>query len=287
MKNMRVCKSKTKPKTESMKLQLYKNIDCVQIDVKAGVSEYFLPQNVDWADKKVDKLVVYGSEFIDNYMKSPIDGITPMIDQDMLSNVYFDLYDINGEHVGYNVSANNIKHTCNYPLEINAILSLQTSKIVFAETPNEDCCMLIYVFWGTSVEETDDLPNHNVTVTFPIGYGEEITLASVIDTYIHSQSKKVKGMYMWSVPNRTIFFTLRDYNYRTIVKLLPGEMCRPPMGVPDWASDESAVRKSQLVQVDSMYFDCADVDFDNSFVFNSDTRVNPTKKTYITVTFLY
>ena len=59
------------------------------------------------------------------------------------------------------------------------------------------------------------------------------------------------------------------------------------MGVPDYASDESVVVKSQLVQVDSMYFDCADVDFDNSFVFNSDFRVNPTRRVYITVTFLY
>lgn len=268
-----------------MKLQIYKNIDCVQIDVKAGVSEYFLPQNVDWANKKVDKLVVYGSDEFLPSLVSPIDGQTPLIGQDMLSNVYFDLYDINGEHVGYNISANNIKYTCNHPLEINSILSLQTSKIVFSETPNVDCCMLIYVFWDTSVVETDDLPNHSVTVTFPIGYGEEKTLASVIDTYIHSQSKKVKGMYMWNF-SRTIFFTLRDYNYRTIVKLLPGEMCRPPMGVPDVIRDESLF-KAQLVQVDSMYLDCADVDFDNSFVFNSDFRVNPTIKPYITVTFLY
>ena len=270
-----------------MKLQLYKNIDCVQIDVKAGVSEYFLPQNVDWADKKVDKLVVYGSELFTGDFVSPIDGQTPLIGEDLLSKAYFDLYDTNGVHVGYNISANNLKHTCNHPLEINSAISLQTSKIVFSQTPDVDCCLLIYVFWGTSIEDTDDLPNHSVTVTFPIGYGEEITLASVIDTYIHSQSKTVKGMYMWSLPNKTIFFTLRDYNYRTIVKLLPGEMCRPPMGVPDWASDESVVIKSQLVQVDSMYFDCADVDFDNSFVFNSDFRVNPTRKVYITVTFLY
>ena len=270
-----------------MKLQLYKNIDCVQIDVKAGVSEYFLPQNVDWADKKVDKLVVYGSELFSNLLVSPIDGQTPLIGGDLLSKAYFDLYDTNGVHVGYSISANNLKHTCNHSLEINSVISLQTSKIIFSQTPDVDCCLLIYVFWGTSIEDVDDLPNHSVTVTFPIGYGEEITLASVIDTYIHSQSKTVKGMYMWSQPNRTIFFTLRDYNYRTIVKLLPGEMCRPPMGVPDWASDESVVIKSQLVQVDSMYFDCADVDFDNSFVFNSDFRVNPTRQTYITVTFLY
>lgn len=274
-------------KTESMKLQFYKNIDVVQINVKAGVKEYFFPQNVDWADKKIDKLVIYGSEFFSPELVSPIDGITPLISNELLSSTYLDIYDANGVQIGYNVSAKNIKHTCNHPIELNSVLSLQMSKIVFPKTPEVDCCMLVYVFWGTTIKETDDLPNHNVTVGFPVGYGEEVTLASVIDTYIHSQSKKIKGMYMWSVPNRTIFFTLRDYNYRTIVKLLPGEMCRPPMGVPDWAESESVVVQSQLVQVDPMYLDCADVDFENSFVFNSDFRVNPTKPVYITITFLY
>lgn len=270
-----------------MKLQFYKNIDVVQINIKAGVKEYFFPQNVDWADKKIDKLVIYGSESFSPKFVSPIDGITPLISSELLNSAYFDLYDSDGLQIGYNVSAKNITHTCNHPIELNSVLSLQMSKIVFPETPEVDCCMLIYVFWGTSIKETDDLPNHNVTVTFPIGYGKEVTLASVIDTYIHSQSKKIKGMYIWSIPNRTIFFTLRDYNYRTIVKLLPGEMCRPPMGVPDWAETESVVVRSQLVQVDPMYLDCADVDFENSFVFNSNFRVNPTMQVYITITFLY
>ena len=41
-----------------MKLQFYKNIDCVQINIKQGVREYFFPTNVDWADKKIDKMII-------------------------------------------------------------------------------------------------------------------------------------------------------------------------------------------------------------------------------------
>lgn len=274
-------------KTESMKLQIYKNIDVVQINIKAGVKEYFFPQNVDWADKKIDKLVVYGSEFISPKHVSPIDGITPLASDELLSKSYFNLYDTNGVQISYNMSAHNIKYTCNHPIELNSILSLQMSKIVFPEAPDVDCCMLIYVFWGTSVVETDDIPNHNITIEFPIGEGEEVSLASVIDTYIHSQSKKVKGIYVWSGSKRTKFLTLRDYNYRTIVKLLPGDMCRPPMGVPSDDESESVLIRSQLVQVNPMYLDCADVDFENSTVFNSLYKVNPTRQDYITITFLY
>ena len=270
-----------------MKLQLYKNIDVVQIDIKQGVSEYFLPQNVDWAEQKIDKIVVYGVDMASPEEVSPIDGINPLISQELLSSAYLDLYNKDGAQIGYAISANNIKHTCNYPIEINSKISLQTSKLVFTQTPEQDYCLLMYVFWNTAVVETDDLPNHSVTVYFPIGYGEEICLANVIDTYIHSQSKKVKGMYFWSLPNRTIFITLRDYNYKTIVKLLPGAMCRPPMGVPEYAQGESTVVQSQLIQTETMYLDCEDVDFENSFVFNSDFRVNPTRKNTVTITFLY
>lgn len=42
-------------------MKLYKNIDIVQINLKAGVREYFLPKNVSWFDKVVERIVVYGS----------------------------------------------------------------------------------------------------------------------------------------------------------------------------------------------------------------------------------
>lgn len=164
---------------------------------------------------------------------------------------------------------------------------MQTSKIVFSEEPNEDSCILIYVFWDTKTVDMDSTPERSVTVQFPIKGGEELPLSQVIDTYIHSQSKKLKGIYVWGGYGywQFLFITLRDYNYKTVVKLLPAGMCRPPMGVDplaDGASDFSA--KAQSVQVAPMYLDCADIDFDNSFVYYAASYADNID---ITITFLY
>lgn len=275
-------------KTESMKLQFYKNIDVVQINIKEGVAEYFLPANVDWADKKIDKMLVYGSN-PETGEVSPIDGISYIMDREQVSSAYFDLYDENNVQIGYSVSAINLMHTCNHPFEINSKLGLQTSKIVFTEDPVGDCCMLLYVFWDTKTVDSDDVPCRSVTVNFTINDGEELQLSKVIDTYIHSQSKKLKGINVWGGYGawNFMFITLRDYNYKTVVKMLPVGMCRPPMGVaPIVEFASNFAEKAQSIQVDSMYLDCADIDFDNSFVFYA-TDSNSGNEANITITFLY
>lgn len=270
-----------------MKLQLYKNIDVVQIDIKQGVSEYFLPQNVDWAEQKIDKMLVYGTNPESGEL-SPIDGITPVLDREQLDDIYFDLYDENNVQIVYGLSAMNIMHTCNHPVEINSKLGLQTSKLFFTEAPDQDYCLLIYVFWDTNIVETDDTPEKSVTVHFDMTAGQELSLSQVIDTYIHSQSKKLKGIYVWGGYGywNFLYITLRDYNYRTVVKLLPAGMCRPPMGVDpiaDGASEFS--EKAQSVQVAPMYLDCADIDFDNSFLYYSSPIGSSGAN--VTITFLY
>ena len=284
MRSTLVCNSKTKPKTESMKLQLYKNIDCVQIDVKAGVSEYFLPQNVDWADKKVDKLVVYGSAPESGEL-SPIDGVKNVYDTEQIQSIYFDLYNQDGEAIAHSLSAVNILHTNNNPLYLDSKLSLQLSRMCFSKTPDGDGCVLIYVFWNSIDIEKDDLPNQNVTVSFDVPANTEVTLSKVIDTYIHSQSKSLKGIIVWGVYTEYsgLFITLRDYNYQTITKLLPARMCRPPMCVGN-TPDIGLAYQAESAQVHSMLFDCADVDFDNSVIYNSyDMGVDSN----LTITFLY
>lgn len=269
-----------------MKLQLYKNIDCVQIDVKAGVSEYFLPQNVDWADKKVDKLVVYGS-VPESAERSPIDGINYVYDIEQVKKIYFDLYNANGEPIAHSISAVNMLHTNNNPLELNSQLSLQLSRMVFSTPPQDNGCVLLYVFWNSKELETEDLPNQSVTVQFDVPANTEVTLSKVIDTYIHSQSKNLKGMFVWGAYTEIggLFITLRDYNYRTITKLLPTRLCRPPMGVDESYPTIGLAYKAESVQVHSMLFDCADVDFDNSVIYNS--YDSSSVGSNVTITFLY
>lgn len=268
-----------------MKLQLYRNIDVVQINIKKGVNEYFFPTNVDWADQKIDKMIVYGCN-PDTGELSPIDGITPLLDREQVGSAYFDLYDKSNSQIGYSISAIDILHTNNHPLEINSKISLQTSKLVFTEAPEDDACMLIYVFWGTKIVD-EDVPNHNVTFQFTLSPGQERKLSDIIDTYIHAQSRKLKGIYVWGGYGywSFLYITLRDYNYKTVVKLLPAGMCRPPMGVDPIMIGNTIAEQAQSVQVDPMYLDSADIDFDNSFVYYSSPE--DSSDTNITITLLY
>lgn len=272
-----------------MKLQFYKNIDVVQINIKAGVKEYYFPQNVDWADKKIDKILVYAnSEQADAY--SPFDSTTRITDLAGFGNVYLDLYADDGTKIAYSLSAQNIFYTNNNPLEINSKLSLQLSKLFFTQVPDDDdACVLIYVFWDTKYIETDDVPNRSITVNVPVIPGKDIVLSEVIDTYIYSQSKKIKGIQFWLPPYAfdNSFITLRDRNYKTIVKSVPLVFCRPPMGLDPIYDGEPISFKTQQLQKDSFYLDCADIDFDNSTIFLPSPDGVSKKIVPTIITFLY
>lgn len=270
--------------TKSMKVQFYKNIDMVQINVKKGISEYFFPTNVDWANQKIDKMVVYGSYLAEEEF-SPIDGDTPILSCDRLKELYFDLYNSDNTQIAHSLSGVNMLYNNNFPIEINSKISLSTSKMVFYREPEEDGCFLIYIFWGTKTAESSDIPKNSVTVRFAMRLGEELALSKVIDTYIHSQSKKVRGIYFWdrSYLRPAVFLTLRDYNYKTIVRLLPGAFCRPPMGYSDINDELSSNEYAQTIQVAPMFIDSADIDFDNSFIYYSSYGFD----NEIVITFLY
>lgn len=255
-----------------MKLQIYKNIDLVQINLKAGVSEYFIPQNVVWADEVVDKILVYPQGTVQNNV-SPNDGVRELFNIENTPNIFFDIYSKDEQELAHNLSIQQILYANNCPVEINSKISLKSSRLFFSEAPRKDGCLLLYVFWGTKEVETDDRPQNSVTVTFRLDGKKIIPLDTVIDTYIHSQDKNVKGIAAW-VGDITdsatgVYITLRDYNYRTIVKKLALDMCRPMLGadangtLPYWGV-------AQKVQVNPMYLDDENVDFSNSYIHNPD-----------------
>lgn len=249
-------------------MKLYKNIDVVQINVKAGVSEYFLPKNVDWADQVIDKIVVYAPEQ-DSGEISPVDFSTPILDRMLYQNVYFDLYAADNTELAHSLAAQSIVYINNYPLEINSKLSLQLSRIFFSQAPEYDGCLLLYVFWGgKDVEE--DTPRDSVTVEVQAPMGKDVLFSEFVDRYIVEQGKKLKGITVWPTRYyRDLFITLRDRNYKTIVKLLPEKMCRPNL----------VKSFGDFTQVDPMYFDAADVDFDNSFIRNTERAASPEYRT--------
>lgn len=277
-------------KTESMKLQIYKNIDIVQINVKRGVIEYFLPQNVDWADKVVEKILLYTSILPEDKTISPIDGINPILSGEEVPSIYFDFYNQDEVELAHNLSAQSIAWSNNHPVELNSKISLKLSRMFFSQAPTQDGCVLLYVFWGNKTVETEDLPQNSVTVTFDITDGQDIPLSQVIDTYIHAQGKKLKGINFWggeAAWRDGLFITLRDYNYvNPIVNMLPLAMCRPLMSIdPENAGSLDYWNAAQQVQISSLYLDDADIDFDNSFIHKS--HEDGTETSSVTITFLY
>lgn len=260
-------------------MKLYKNIDLVQINVKAGVSEYFFPRNVDWADQVIEKLVVYAPE-AESGERSPIDLKNYIIDQNVYRNVYLDLYNADNVEIAHSLSAQSIVHRNNYPLEINDKLSLQLSRIFFSKAPVQDGCLLIYVFWGNTDVDNFEIPQKSVTIDVLTETGKDVWFKDFIDTYIYAQGKVLKGIDVWNGlggGSHDEFITLRDSNYKTVIKHLPVAMCRPQMGVP---ADFTA----EYAQIHPLYLDNADIDFANSFIRKSGDEPEPA---VLTITLYY
>ena len=251
-------------KTESMKV--YKNIDVVQINVKAGVREYFLPKNVDWANRVIDKIVVY---YASNALEvSPVDRYSTIVGVDIAKDLYVDLYTEDGREITHAISAQNLFYTNNNIIEVDSKISLQLSRLFFAQASPENGCLLLYVFYKSINIENFELPRKSVTVHFELGAQQEIALSDVIDTYIHANRHKVKGIYYWgSILDSAVFMTLRDHNYNTICKHLPLTMCKPPMGKDYYGFGSETI--AETLQINPLFLDNEDIDFANSTIINT------------------
>lgn len=247
-------------------MKVYKNIDVVQINLKAGVREYFLPKNVDWAKKVIDKIVVYYAA--DAAEVSPVDRYSTIVGVDIAKDLYIDLYTEDGREITHAISAQNLFFTNNNIIEVNSKISLQLSRLFFAQASPENGCLLLYVFYKSINIESFELPRKSVTVHFELGAQQEIALSDVIDTYIHANGHKVKGIYYWgSILDSAVFMTLRDHNYNTICKHLPLTMCRPPMGEDYYGSGAETI--AETLQTNPLFLDNEDIDFANSTIINT------------------
>lgn len=245
-----------------MKLQFYKNIDVVQINIKAGVSEYYLPKNVDWADKVINKLLVY-AEYPELEEYSPVDSVSRILDINSVKDLYFDIYAHDDKEITHSMSGENFLYTNNNPIEINSQISLQLSRIFFAQPPQSNRSLLLYIYWNDTITEEENIPSKSVTVKFDLKQGETLMLSDVIDSYIHAQGNKVRGIFHWGdlIKGSGTFLTLRTRNYQTVIKCLPLNMCRPPLFLSDVQLNEA-----EYVQKDSLYLDCENIDFANSYI---------------------
>lgn len=241
-----------------MKATLYRNIDLVRIPIKAGVSEYYLPQNVDWSTSKIDKIAVCIPQ---NPCNDPMDSSIPVMDVANALDLYFNIYSANQKEILHAVSAEQLSHRNNYPIYLNSELDLSLCSLYFTTDPADDYTLLLYVYRNSKEIEVD-LPENSVTVEFPLAAGQEINFQEIIQTYIHALPAKVRGIMFWSGVSDPAYFTLRDYKLKYMLQNLHSELARPNMN-GGTAKDS---------QIDAMYFDSIDVDFQYSSIKNATTN---------------
>lgn len=198
----------------------------VRIAVKQGVSEYYLPQNVDWAGRKIERLAVVIPQ---TPCVDPYDGTTPVMDTSLYKDLFFNIYSADQKELLYAVSAEQLMHTQNNPLYLNSALDLSLCRLYFTSVPTADCTLLLYVYYGSKTIDTTDMPERSITVDFELQAGEEINFQKIIATYVHALPAKVRGILVWSAVSSPAYITLRDYKQTYVLNNLHSELARPNM----------------------------------------------------------
>lgn len=248
-----------------MKATLYKNVDLVQIPIEQGVTDYFMPSNVAWSNKKVDKLVFIGSG-AGTTMVSPMDGVTPVFTA--LNTIYLSIYSADNTELMHDLLLTNLDAEANHPVAINSVLNLQVCRIHINTTPTAAAVLLCYVFYDSVQSDNYELPKKSVTANFTLSAGEKRTFREIINTYIHALPAKVKCITSWGTPGG-FYLTARDHKLDKVFNSISDILLRP--------------QTAAQAQVCPFFVDDLDIDFDYSFVQSADS----TKDTDIILTFNY
>ena len=236
-----------------MKAELYTNCSLVRVPVKAGEDKVYLPQNVEWVARKIEKMVICAP---DNACIDPIDGVTPVLTATDLAALdgYVTLYDSTDRELMHDVSVENLLARNNHPLRVDAMLNLSLCSISFMTTPLSDATLLMYVFYGTREEEYFDLPKNSISVRFPLAANQEISFREIINYSIHAIPETVKGIIFWNAVNNPAYLTLRDHTLTYQMADLHTELMRPDVNGGSAADS----------QVDLFLLNELDIDFDYS-----------------------
>ncbi len=237
---------------------LANNIDIVQINIQQDVGDYYLPKNVNWRKKKVDKLVIALSPY-NVSMLSPIDGQTPVLSS--VQNLYIDLYANDDTQIVRNLSYENLLHTNNNVLPIGQALSLNMCRLHFTTLPKQAGCVLLYVYYDGRVVEDAEPANKSITVRVPLAPNSKMSLQDIVDNYIYMQPDKVKGLYVWEAEQEPCYITLRDNDGKRTLNSIYSGLCRPPMQAAGCSATDT--------QIYEMLLDNINIDMLNSFVQNA------------------
>ena len=251
-----------------MKAELYTNCALVRVPIKAGVEEYYLPQNVEWADQVIDKMIICAP---DSACTDPVDGVTPVMLKTDIADCYVNLYDAQNREIMHDVSFEQIWHKNNNVIRVDAQLNLSLCRIYFTNAPAQDMTLLLYVFYKTRTEEYYDLPKKSVTAVFPMAANEELSLQYIINTYVHALPGKIQGIIVWTW-GEPVWITLRDYDYTYQMANIHSELCRA-----DYNSGTPEDSQAQLFLLNDL-----DIDFDYSHI-----REAAGQQTTQKITFLY
>ena len=252
-------------------MYLTNNIDLIQINIKRGVEEYYLPKNVNWRGKKVDKIALALAPAGVTIL-SPIDGKTPVLSS--AQNLYFDLYAANDTQIVRNLSYEQLSAENNNILPINATLSLNLSRLYFATAPETDGCVLLYVYYGGKESKDVEPAQKSITVAVPLPANGKMSLQDIVDNYIYMQPANIKGVYMWEWESSPAYLTLRYADGIHTLNNIPSVLCRPPM--------YSGARISQNTQLHELLLDNINIDMLNSYVQNAQNA-----EASVEITFLY
>lgn len=237
-----------------MKSKILKNVSLVRLAIKQGVTEYYLPQNVDWAGKHIDDMIIVMPQLP---CVDPMDGVTPVLSVSAATDIYITLYDKDNRELMHNVSYENLVHVNNNILGVDAVLNLSLCKLSLMTAPEDDYTLLIYVTYGSREEDITDVPRRSVTAEFGLAANEEISLRQVIHDYVHALPTTIKGIICWNAPQNPAWITLRDKELTYQMSNILTELCRPQSNQSRAAYDTQAA----LFLTDSL-----DVDFDNSYI---------------------
>lgn len=251
-----------------MKTELYTNVSLVRIPVKAGVMEYHLPQNVEWANRQIDKLLIVAPPVA---CIDPVDGQTPVLTSADIDNLYVELYDSNDRELMHDVSAEQLLHLNNQPLRVDAALNLALCRVYFTQAPVADGTLLMYAFYGTRTEDYYDLSKKSVTVEFPMAANEQMTLQEVINTYAHALPAKIQGIICWNAPSNPAYLALRDYKLTYQMANVHTELCRP-----DAAASYAYDTQAALFLLNDL-----DINFDYSYIRNAQNAACTQKITFL------
>lgn len=275
-------------------MYLTSNIDIVQINIKSGVDTYYLPKNVNWRDRVIDKIVLVASPNSSLTVLSPIDGQTQLLGN--ITDLYFDLYAADDSLIARNLAYENLLYLNNHILPIGQKLSLNLSRLHFTTAPEQDGCILLYFYYGGKEVGETEPARKSVTVTVPLKANARVSLQDIVDNYIYIQPDTVKGVYFWDSKNKPVYLTLRYADNIHVLNSVLSSLCRPPLDENMTTQSvlnllQSPVRAPQqnvavqqisgLVQIHPLLLDNIDVDMLNSFVQNGQNVDVEVKLTFL------